>query len=74
MKNNLHFLITRFGYCIELNIEEDGSVKFVMPAVLGERYGIGGTTTAQLAADGKKLNTVCLHLKSKCIFRFIYKF
>ena len=53
MKNNLFtFLIARFAYCIELNIEEDGSVKFVMPSVLGERYGSGGTTTAQLAADG----------------------
>ena len=47
-----HFFIARFAYCIELNIEEDGSVKFVMSSVLGERYGSGGTTTAQLTADG----------------------
>ncbi len=45
----------RFAYCIELNIEEDGSVKFIMPSVLGERYGSGGTPTADLAAAGVQL-------------------
>ena len=66
----------RFAYVIELDIQADKSVKFVIPAILGQRYGGATKPLPSTAADGRPFctNISMMYKKSdeNCIDRHFF--